>query len=191
MSIQNFILSSVPAWIQKYTISKNELTIYVYPEYIVPFLYFLRDHTRVEHKLLMDLTATDFTNQEKRFEVVYNLLSVRYSTRIRVKTCIDQVTPIESCIDVYKSANWFEREVCDMFGIFFTNHPDLRRILTDYGFNGYPLRKDFPLTGFFEVRYDDTKKRVISEPLELTQEFRYFSFQSPWELINKTETQVK
>ncbi len=185
MSVQNYILSSVPAWIQKYTISKNELTLYVYPEYIVPFLYFLRDHTRVEHKLLMDLTATDFTNQEKRFEVVYNLLSVRYSTRIRVKTCIDQVTPIESCIDVYKSANWFEREICDMFGIFFTNHPDLRRILTDYGFNGYPLRKDFPLTGFFEVRYDDTRKRVISEPLELTQEFRYFSFQSPWELIPK------
>jgi NADH:ubiquinone oxidoreductase subunit C len=112
-------------------------------------------------------------------------LSISYNARIRIKTCIDEITPITSVTELYSSAGWWEREVWDMFGIFFSNHPDLRRILTDYGFQGHPLRKDFPLTGFVEVRYDDSEKRVINEPVEITQEFRYFDFSSPWEQIEK------
>ena len=121
----------------------------------------------------MDITAVDFPSKANRFEVVYHFLSVRYNTRIRVKTYCSEVTPVPSLTDLYSAANWFEREVWDMFGVFFTGHPDLRRILTDYGFEGHPLRKDFPLTGYVEVRYDDEKKRVVAEPVELAQAMRY------------------
>jgi NADH dehydrogenase (ubiquinone) Fe-S protein 3 len=116
---------------------------------------------------------------------VYQLLSIQYNARIRVKTIIDELTAVESVTPLFSAANWFERETWDMFGICFLHHPDLRRILTDYGFEGHPLRKDFPVSGYIEFRYDDSKKRVISEPLELSQEFRYFDFASPWELIEK------
>ncbi|VEN55215.1 unnamed protein product [Callosobruchus maculatus] len=116
-----------------------------------------------------------------RFEVIYNILSLRFNARIRVKTYTDELTPIESCNDIYKAANWYEREIWDMYGVFFSNHPDLRRILTDYGFEGHPFRKDFPLSGYVEVRYDDEKKRVVVEPLELAQEFRRFELSAPWE----------
>lgn len=120
--------------------------------------------------------------------MVYNLLSVRYNARIRVKTYTDELTPIESATCLYNSANWFEREAWDMFGIFFANHPDLRRILTDYGFEGHPFRKDFPLSGYVEVRYDDELRRVVSEPVEMTQEFRRYDFSSPWDQLSGAGT---
>ena len=175
----------VPKWIQSYSFEKNEMSFVIYPEYLLPFFYFLKDHTNTQYKMLLDVTAVDYPSREKRFEVVYNLLSLQYNSRIRIKTVIDEMTPINSIVSVYSSANWWEREVWDMFGIFFAEHPDLRRILTDYGFQGHPLRKDFPLSGFVEVRYDDSEKRVITEPVELAQEFRFFDFSSPWELIDK------
>src|SRR5262249_116507 len=124
--------------------------------------------------------GADYPSRENRFEVVYHFLSVRFNHRIRLKTYASETTPVPSITGLYKGANWFEREAWDMYGIFFTGHPDLRRILTAYGFEGHPLRKDFPLTGYVEVRYDDEKKRVIAEPLELTQAFRMFEYQSPW-----------
>jgi NADH/F420H2 dehydrogenase subunit C len=139
-----------------------------------------------QYKLLVDITAVDYPSRPLRFEVVYNLLSIQYNARIRIKTCVDEIKPLISSTGVFSSAGWWEREVWDMFGIFFSNHPDLRRILTDYGFQGHPLRKDFPLTGYVEVRYDDSEKRVVTESLELTQEFRFFDFSSPWEQIEKT-----
>jgi NADH dehydrogenase (ubiquinone) Fe-S protein 3 len=183
---QNFaksIIKIVPKWIQCHVSHKNETILYIYPEHLISFLYFLRDHTNTQYKILIDVTAIDYPSRTLRFEVVYNLLSIEYNCRIRVKTCVDEITPLDSSTVLYSSAGWWEREVWDMFGVFFSGHPDLRRILTDYGFEGHPLRKDFPLTGYTEVRYDDSEKRVITESLELTQEFRYFDFSSPWEQI--------
>ena len=175
----------VPKWIQSYSFSSKEMVFVIHPEYLIPFFSFLNYHTNTQFKMLMDITAVDYPTREKRFEIVYNLLSIQYNSRIRIKTFVDELTPVDSLVSLYSSANWFERETWDMFGIFFSNHPDLRRILTDYGFQGHPLRKDFPLSGFVEVRYDDSEKRVITEPIEMTQEFRYFDFASPWELIEK------
>lgn len=129
----------------------------------------------------MDICGVDYPTREHRFEVVYNLLSVRHNARIRVKTYASETTPVPSAVSVFQGANWYEREAYDMYGIFFSGHPDLRRILTDYGFEGYPLRKDFPLTGYTEVRWDDEKKRVVHEPLELAQAFRNFDVNSAWE----------
>ena len=140
----------------------------------------LKDHMNNRVNCLIDVCGADYPYRTNRFEVVYQLLSIDYNQRLSIKVCTDEITPIDSVTDIYCSAGWFEREVWDMFGICYTNHPDLRRILTDYGFEGHPLRKDYPLTGYSEVRYDDTQKRVISEPLELNQEFRYFDFSSPW-----------
>jgi NADH dehydrogenase (ubiquinone) Fe-S protein 3 len=180
------IIKLVPKWIQYSVFHKNETVFYIAPQHLMPFLHFLRDHMNTQFKVLVDVTAVDYPTRTLRFEVVYNLLSIEYNSRIRVKTCLDEITPVSSCTSVYSSAGWWEREVWDMFGIFFTTHPDLRRILTDYGFEGHPLRKDFPLTGYTEVRYDDSEKRVIVESLELTQEFRYFDFSSPWEQLEKS-----
>ena len=180
------LIRLVPKWIQSFVFHKNEVVIYVYPEHLLSFLYFLRDHMNMQYKVLVDVTAIDYPTRASRFEVVYNLLSVEYNSRLRIKTCVDELTPVNSSTSVFSSAGWWEREVWDMFGVFFTGHPDLRRILTDYGFEGHPLRKDFPLTGYTEVRYDDSEKRVITESLELTQEFRYFDFSSPWEQLEKT-----
>jgi len=174
------ILYSVPQWIEKYSLEKNEMIFYVPSDKVISFLTFLKDHTNTKFKILIDVTAVDYPSKAKRFEIVYNLLSVRHNFRIRVKTCVDEITSVESATVVFNSANWFEREIWDLFGVFFTNHKDLRRILTDYGFQGHPLRKDFPLTGFKEFRYDDSQKRVISEPITVSQEFRYFDFASPW-----------
>jgi len=143
---------------------------------------FLKDHENCLFKVLIDIFAVDYPNKEKRFELVYCLLSIKYNSRLKVKTFVDEFTPIESIVDLYQAANWLEREVWDMHGVYIEQHPDLRRILTDYGFEGYPLRKDYPLSGYTEVRYDDSQKRVIYEPLELSQEFRVFNFSSPWEL---------
>uniref|UniRef100_A0A6I8PCW4 NADH dehydrogenase [ubiquinone] iron-sulfur protein 3, mitochondrial n=1 Tax=Ornithorhynchus anatinus TaxID=9258 RepID=A0A6I8PCW4_ORNAN len=159
----------------------NELEICIHPDGVIPVLTFLKDHTNAQFKSLADLTAVDVPTRQNRFEIVYNLLSLRFNSRIRVKTYTDELTPIESSVTVYKAANWYEREIWDMFGVFFFNHPDLRRILTDYGFEGHPFRKDFPLSGYVELRYDDEVKRVVAEPVELAQEFRKFDLNSPWE----------
>lgn len=187
-SHQNFIQSlciTVPKWVQYSVLNKNEMVFYIFPQFLTQFFFFLKNHVNTQFKVLLDVTAVDYPSRMLRFEIVYNLLSISYNARIRIKTCIDEITPITSVTELYSSAGWWEREVWDMFGIFFSNHPDLRRILTDYGFQGHPLRKDFPLTGFVEVRYDDSEKRVINEPVEITQEFRYFDFSSPWEQIEK------
>lgn len=181
------LIKNLPAWIQYHVFSKNEAVFYIYPQYIIPFFSFLKDHINTQYKVLIDVTAVDYPSRGVRFEIVYNLLSIQYNSRIRIKTCVDEVSQLSSVTPLYSSAGWWEREVWDMFGIFFSNHPDLRRILTDYGFQGHPMRKDFPLSGYVEVRYDDSEKRVITEPVEITQEFRYFDFASPWEQFERTK----
>jgi NADH-quinone oxidoreductase subunit C len=162
-------------------IAFDELTIAVDSTNIVPVLMFLRDDAACEFKVLIDICGVDFPNRPRRFDVVYHLLSVAKNARIRVRVEADETNPIPSASAVFPAANWFEREAFDMYGILFSGHPDLRRLLTDYGFSGYPLRKDFPLTGYVEVRYDDEQKRVVYEPVKLVQEFRDFDFLSPWE----------
>ncbi|MGH6929341.1 MAG: NADH-quinone oxidoreductase subunit C, partial [Dongiaceae bacterium] len=142
---------------------------------------FLRDDQRCLFKMLVDICGVDYPEREQRFEVVYNLLSLKHNLRLRVKAPAAEDQPVPSVTGIYSVAGWFEREAWDLYGIYFSGHPDLRRILTDYGFEGHPLRKDFPLTGFVEVRYDIEQKRVIYEPVKLRQEFRTFDFQSPWE----------
>jgi len=161
----------------------DELCVTVRREGIVRVLTFLRDDVNTQFKQLMDVTAVDYPEREQRFEVVYHLLSLTHNRRIRVKTLTDEETPVPSVTTVFGSANWYEREAWDMYGVFFQDHPDLRRIMTDYGFEGHPLRKDFPLTGHVEVRYDEESKRVVYEPVKLSQEFRSFDFLSPWEGI--------
>ena len=173
----------VPKFIEKSVISKEEVIFYTYPEHVASFLSFLKNHTNGQFEMLVDIAAVDYPEREKRFEVVYMLLSVKYNTRIIVKLSVDEVTPVPTVEKIFPNAGWYERETWDMFGIFFQENQDLRRILTDYGFEGYPLRKDFPLTGYVECRYDDTQKRVVVEPLEMTQEFRLFDFSSPWERL--------
>ncbi len=163
------------------SIAYNELTLHVQAKDIVEVLTFLRDDAKYRFVCFIDLCGVDYPEREQRFDVVYHLLSPTQNTRIRVKIQTDEYTPVPSAVPVFPSANWFEREAYDMYGILFDGHPDLRRLLTDYGFEGYPLRKDFPLTGFVEVRYDDAQKRVVYEPVKLAQEFRTFDFLSPWE----------
>ncbi|MDZ4841899.1 MAG: NADH-quinone oxidoreductase subunit C [Hyphomicrobium aestuarii] len=166
------------------SVAFGETTITVSASQIVDVIRILRDDERCQFEVLIDLAGVDYPARGKRFEVVYHLLSPRLNQRLRVKLEADDVTPVPSIIDVHPSANWYEREAYDMFGILFSGHPDLRRLLTDYGFSGYPLRKDFPLTGHVEVRYDDEKKRVVYEPVKLTQDFRTFDFESPWEGVD-------
>jgi len=159
----------------------GELTVTVPKNDIVEVLTFLRDDPECRFVSFIDISGADYPEREERFDVVYHLLSPKKNMRVRVKVQADEETPIPSATGVYPGALWYEREVYDLYGVLFTGHPDLRRILTDYGFEGHPLRKDFPLTGFVEVRYDDEVKRVIYEPVELKQEFRNFDFLSPWE----------
>ena len=159
----------------------DELMITIKREDILGVLKFLRDDANCQFKQLMDLCGVDFPEENERFCVVYNLLSLTHNNRIRVKTWTDENTPVASATQLFSSAGWWERETWDLYGIYFADHPDLRRILTDYGFEGHPLRKDFPLTGYVELRYDDEQKRVVYEPVHLTQEFRTFDFLSPWE----------
>jgi len=152
---------------------------------------FLKYHTAAEYTQVTDITAVDYPSRDQRFEVVYNLLSIRHNSRIRIKTYADEATPVPSITSLYDGANWYEREVYDLFGVFFAGHPDLRRIMTDYGFDGHPLRKDFPLTGYTEIRYDEEKKRIVVEPLELTQAFRNFEVrQGPVRKQGKFATDV-
>lgn len=158
--------------------------IFISPDGVIPVFSFLKYHTAAEFTQVSDITAVDYPTRDQRFEVVYNLLSVRHNSRIRVKTYADESSPVPSITSLYDGANWYEREVYDLFGVFFTDHPDLRRIMTDYGFDGHPLRKDFPLTGYTEIRYDEEKKRIVVEPLELTQAFRNFEGgSSAWEQV--------
>ena len=178
-SFGKFLLEMLPVYSISY--DRGELSLTVPSDSIVEILTFLRDHTNCQFKILTDICGVDYPERTHRFEVVYNLISVRYNTRLRVKTSVDEITPVESVVEVFQSADWYEREAWDMYGIFFYNHPDLRRILTDYGFEGHPQRKDFPLSGYVEVRYDEVQRRVVCEPVELSQEFRSFDFSSPWD----------
>ncbi len=159
----------------------GELSMTLKASCIVDAMRFLRDDTRMSFISFVDLCGVDYPDREDRFDVVYHLLSPKYNTRIRIRIWCNEETPVKSIVKIFPAAEWFEREAYDMYGILFSDHPDLRRLLTDYGFDGYPLRKDFPLTGFVETRYDDELKRVVYEPVELRQEFRNFDFLSPWE----------
>jgi len=159
----------------------DEAVLRTRPQSLLQVLRFLKDDSQCLFKTLVDLCGVDYPDREQRFEVVYNLLSVKQNLRMRVKVSTDEDTPVPSACTLFMAAEWNEREAWDMYGIFFSDHPDLRRLLTDYGFEGHPLRKDFPLTGHVEVRYDDEVKRVVYEPVTLTQDFRTFDFLSPWE----------
>ncbi len=162
-------------------IAFGELTFEVVAPRIADFCEFLRNDNACRFSSLIDITAIDHPSRERRFDVVYHFLSMYQNQRIRVKIAVDETDMVPSLIETFPAANWFEREVFDMFGILFSGHPDLRRILTDYGFRGHPLRKDFPTTGYTEVRYDEVQKRVVYEPVSLVQEYRQFDFMSPWE----------
>ncbi len=181
LALANYIQESQSANIESAEFQKDEFCVVVKPAQIVPFLTFLRDDAQCMFKQLVDVCGADYPERPQRFDVVYNLLSVKHNTRIRVKVRTDESTPVESVVSVFKSAIWFERETWDLYGIYFSNNPDLRRILTDYGFEGHPLRKDFPLTGYVELRYDEEQRRVVYEPVKLSQDFRRFDFESPWE----------
>ncbi|MCP5076205.1 MAG: NADH-quinone oxidoreductase subunit C [Rhodobacteraceae bacterium] len=159
----------------------GELTVTVSASALPGFVEHIRGARECKFSTLIDITAVDYPEREKRFEIVYHFLSMYTNLRIRVKACVREDEVVPSITDIHPSANWFEREVFDMYGIMFSGHPDLRRILTDYGFRGHPLRKDFPTTGYSEVRYDEVEKRVIYEPVSLVQEYRQFDFMSPWE----------
>ncbi|EDK43898.1 Putative NADH-ubiquinone oxidoreductase 30.4 kDa subunit, mitochondrial [Lodderomyces elongisporus] len=183
-----YLMSCLPKYIQQFSVWKDELTIYVAPSAIQIVSLFLKNHTSAQFKSCMDVTAADYPSRTNRFDVVYNLLSVRHNSRIRVKTYANETSAVPSVTSIYHGANWYERETYDLFGVFFTGHPDLRRIMTDYGFEGHPLRKDFPTTGYTEVRYDEEKKRVVYEPLELTQAWRNFTVgSSVWEQVGEGE----
>jgi NADH-quinone oxidoreductase subunit C len=175
------IAGALPSSVTGYTVAFRELNVTAKASDIISVMRFLRDDSRCLFWNLIDVTAVDWPAREQRFDVVYHLLSPKRNVRIRVKASTDETTPVPSIIEVFPGADWMERETYDLYGIVFTGHPDMRRILTDYGFEGHPLRKDFPLTGFVEVRYDDELKRVVYEPVRLTQEFRNFDFLSPWE----------
>jgi NADH-quinone oxidoreductase subunit C len=162
-------------------LASHELTLAVEPTRILEVLSHLKDDPECDFKILVDICGTDWPVREKRFDVVYHLLSLSKNMRVRVKAMVSEGEAIKSCVALYPAAGWFEREAFDMYGIAFEGNPDLRRILTDYGFSGYPLRKDFPLTGYVELRYDEELKRVVYQPVQLVQEFRDFDFMSPWE----------
>jgi NADH-quinone oxidoreductase subunit C len=178
------VAAALPGAVIDNAIRNGEAIVTVKRDSVVPVLTFLRDDPALRFAVLVDIAGVDYPDRSERFEVVYNLLSVRHNRRVRVKVATDETNPVPSVTGVFSSAGWYEREAWDMYGIFFSDHPDLRRILTDYGFEGHPLRKDFPLTGYVEVRYDEEQRRVVYEPVKLKQEFRSFDFLSPWEGMN-------
>ena len=180
------IAGQLPDDVRDVEIAYGELAVRTVAASIVKLLTFLRDDSHCLFKLLIDVCGVDYPEREQRFEVVYNLLSLKQNHRIRVKLSTAEGQPVPSVTGVFKSAGWYEREAWDLYGIFFSGHPDLRRLLTDYGFEGHPLRKDFPLSGHVEMRYDEEQKRVVYEPVKLTQEFRRFDFVSPWEGMLRT-----
>ena len=175
------IAAAAPGAVARAYAEFGELNLIIAPARVVEVMTRLRDDSACRFICLIDITAVDYPAREKRFDVVYHLLSPYLNHRVRVKAPLAEGDPIPSLCGVFPAADWFEREVYDLFGVAFSDHPDLRRILTDYGFDGHPLRKDFPMTGFVEVRYDDERKRVVNEPVKLTQEYRQFDFLSPWE----------
>ena len=175
------IVKALRGAVTDYSVALGELTIRAEAKDIVAVVSFLRDDPRCLFWSIVDVTAVDWPSRERRFDVVYHLLSPKQNVRIRIKVETDEATPVPSIIGIFPGADWFERETYDLYGVLFTGHPDMRRILTDYGFEGHPLRKDFPLTGFVEVRWDDEQKRVVYDPVRLAQEFRNFDFLSPWE----------
>ncbi|CAH1107535.1 unnamed protein product [Psylliodes chrysocephalus] len=184
-----YVAECIPKYVQKVHItSTDELDIMVVPDGICCVMQFLKDHHNSQFESLLDITAIDVPNRIYRFEIIYIMLSYRFNSRIKVKTYADELTAVDSVSGIYNSANWPEREVYDLYGVLFANHPDLRRIITDYGFQGNPLRKDFPLSGYVELRYDDEKKRVVCEPVEFAQEFRHFDLSVPWEQFYKYRT---
>jgi NADH-quinone oxidoreductase subunit C len=183
-SLEDFsaeIAAALPGAIEDILVAYGELTLTVAPERLIETATFLRDDTSCLFVSFIDLTAVDYPVREKRFDVVTHLLSPKHNLRVRLKVLADEATSVPSLSELYPAANWFEREAYDLFGVMFSGHPDLRRILTDYAFDGHPLRKDFPMTGYVEVRYDDDRKRVVYEPVRLNQEYRSFDFLSPWE----------
>jgi NADH-quinone oxidoreductase subunit C len=175
------IEGALPGVVTGHAVTHGELTIAAQAAEIVRVVTFLRDDPGCDFRCIIDVTAVDWPSREKRFDVVYHFLSPTKNARVRVKIETDEATPIASIIDVFPGATWFERETYDLYGVLFSGHPDMRRLLTDYGFQGHPLRKDFPLTGFVEVRWDDEQKRVVYDKVRLAQEFRNFDFLSPWE----------
>ena len=179
--LERTVNSGLTTTVKKSQINFNQLFIYIDVEDVISTILFLKTNEKCKFKQLIDITAVDYLQKEKRFKIVYLLLSHENNLRIIININIDEKTTVPSITKIFPSANWMEREVFDMYGISFKDHPDLRRILTDYGFKGYPLRKDFPLTGHTEVRYSEDKKKVIYEPVKLDQEYREFDFESPWE----------
>ncbi len=177
----DYVAAALPDAVMRVEAEGDELAIVVATNGILRVLRFLRDDANCQFKCLMDVCGVDWPEREQRFDVVYNLLSLRNNLRLRVKVETDETIPVPSVTGLFPSAGWYERETWDLFGVYFADHPDLRRILTDYGFEGHPLRKDFPLTGYVEVRYDPEQRRVVYEPVKLTQDFRSFDFLSPWE----------
>ena len=189
-SVAESIRDGMGAIVKDLSIVGDQLVAIAEKEDIAKLLVFLRDDVNCQFKQLMDICGVDYPERPQRFEVVYNLLSLVHNNRVTVKVMLDDNSSIPSVSKVFSSADWWEREIWDLFGIFFSGHPDLRRILTDYGFDGHPLRKDFPLTGYVEVRYDDAQKRVVYEPVKLTQEYRDFDFLSPWEGMNINKDEI-
>ena len=177
----DYVAAAFPQDVTGTAIAHGELMVSVKHDAVARLLAFLRDDAKCLFQVLVDLCGVDYPERAERFDVVYNLLSTKFNQRIRVKTMVDESSPVPSVTGLFSAAGWFEREAWDLYGIYFSDHPDLRRILTDYGFEGHPLRKDFPLTGYVELRYDEEQKRVVYEPVKLKQEFRTFDFASPWE----------
>jgi NADH-quinone oxidoreductase subunit C len=183
--IGDHLAAAFPQDVLATEIAHGELMADVRREAIIRVLAFLRDDPRCLFAVLVDICGVDHPERPQRFDVVYNLLSLRHNQRIRLKVATDEEKPVPTATGLYSAAGWFEREAWDLYGIYFADHPDLRRLLTDYGFEGHPLRKDFPLTGYVELRYDEDQKRVVYEPVRLKQEFRSFDFLSPWEGMNQ------
>ena len=181
LDLLSFVELKIKDTIVRSEITNNELSIVINPASIIKFVEFLMVDNECQFSTLIDITAVDYPEKTKRFTIVYHFLSMVQNQRIRISANISEGEVVPSIIALHPSANWFEREVFDMYGIFFSGHPDLRRLLTDYGFTGHPLRKDFPTSGYLEVRYDEVKKQVVYEPTKLTQEYRQFDFLSPWE----------
>lgn len=179
--LAEYLLAKLPHQVVEAKVALGELTVRVSRDGLLDAMRFLRDDAECLFSECVDVCGLDYPARAERFDVVYHLLSLKKNRRIRVKVATDEVTPVESVVEIYPAAGWFEREAWDMYGIFFANHPDLRRILTDYGFDGHPLRKDFPLTGYVEMRYDAQKQRVVYEPVKLNQAYRSFDNLSPWE----------
>lgn len=181
LELGEVVAAAKPDAVKSQRITYDELTLVSDTGSIIELLKFLQGNAACQFTTLVDICGVDYPDREQRFEVVYHLLSMRQNQRIRITVPVAEDEIVPSCIELYPAADWFEREVFDMYGVMFSGHPDLRRILTDYGFRGHPLRKDFPTTGYIEVRYDEEQKRVVYEPVKLTQDYRQFDFMSPWE----------